>query len=148
MNRVLAERVLGEKWLLPQLDHLNHAFFTTRSLMLQQCDACGNIQHPPEDICRKCQGFSLGHFESAGMGTVASVVVNHHAIHPGMKDAVPFAIVLVSVNDAPGLLVVGNAVGVPPDEVRIGDPVRVIFEEAHDAKNDVRLIIPQWEVFR
>ncbi len=148
MKRVLENRVLGENWLLPGLDHLNHTFFTSGELMLQQCDSCGNVQHPPEDICRKCQGFSLCHFQSAGTGEVASVAVNHHPIHPGMKDVVPYAIVLVSVDDAPGLLVVGNAVGVPAEDVKIGDAVSVVFEKAHDKRNDVDLFIPQWQVVR
>ncbi len=144
----LEQRVLGENWLLPNLDHLNSIFFTSGKLMLQQCEECGNIQHPPEDVCRKCQGFSLGYFHSAGAGRVASVAVNHHPIYPGMKDVVPYAIVLVSVDDAPGLLVVGNAIGVPLEDVKIGAVVRVIFEEAHDKRNDVQLFIPQWEVVR
>ena len=148
MKDLLENRVLGENWLVPGLDHLNRAFFTTGKLMLQQCDACGNIQHPPEDVCRKCQGFSLGHFQSAGTGRVASVAVNHHPVHPGMKDVVPYAIVLVTVDDAPGILVVGNAVGAAPEDVRIGDAVRVVFERAHDTGNDVDLLIPQWDVVK
>lgn len=142
------KRVLGENWLVPGLDHLNRAFFTSGVLMLQQCDTCGILQHPPEDVCRKCQSFNLGHFQSAGTGRIASVAVNHHPVHPGMKDVVPYAIVLVSVDDAPDVLVVGNAVGVPPDDVKIGDAVRVAFEEAHDTRNGVDLLIPQWEVVR
>jgi len=144
----LEQRVLGENWLLPNLDHLNSTFFTAGKLMLQQCETCGNIQHPPEDVCRKCQAFSLSHFESAGVGKVASVAVNYHPVHPGMKDIVPYAIVLVSVDDAPGLLVVGNAVGVPPADVKIGDVVSVTFEEAYDTRNNVQLLIPQWQVIR
>jgi uncharacterized OB-fold protein len=65
-----------------------------------------------------------------------------------MKDVVPYAIVLVSVDDAPGIFVVGNAVGAPPEEVRIGDAVRVVFEEARDEKAGVDLLVPQWEVVR
>ena len=142
------KRVLGDNWILPGLDRLNRAFFTSGKLMLQQCANCSTIQHPPEEVCKACRSFELGHFESAGRGRVVSVAVNHHPIHPGMKDVVPYAIVLVSVDDAPGIFVVGNAVGAPPEEVRIGDAVRIVFEEAHDEKAGVDLLIPQWEVVR
>lgn len=141
-------RVLGEGWIVPALDNLNRAFFTSGKLMLQQCRDCSHLQHPPEEICRKCHGFELGHFESAGKGRIASVAVNHHPVHPDMRDIVPFAIVLVAADDAPGVLVVGNAVGVPPEDVRIGDAVRTVFEEAQDKRSGERLLIPQWEVVR
>lgn len=142
------KRVLGEDWILPGIDHLNRAFFTTGKLMLQRCNACGHIQHLPEDLCKKCQSFDLGWFESVGKGEILSVAVNHHPIHPALKDVVPYAIVLVAVDDAPGIVITGNAVGIAPEEVRIGDKVRVVFEEARDKRNDVDLLIPQWEVIR
>ena len=142
------KRVLGDNWVLPGIDRLNRAFFTSGKLMLQQCQTCGTIQHPPEEVCKTCRSFELGHFESAGRGRIASVAVNHHPIHPGLNDVVPFAIVLVAVDDAPGLLVVGNAVGVPPGEVRIGDAAQVVFEEARDEKAGIDLLLPQWEVVR
>jgi len=142
------KRVLGEGWILPALDNLNRAFFTTGKLTLQQCKKCSHLQHPPEEICRNCQSFDLGHFESAGTGKIASVAVNHHPVHPDMRDIVPFAIVLVAVDDAPGPLLAGNAIGVAPTDVQIGDSVRVVFEEAHDKHTDERLLIPQWEVVR
>jgi uncharacterized OB-fold protein len=59
---------------------------------------------------------------------------------------VPYAIVLVSVADAPGILVAGNVVGKDPDAVKIGDRVRVVFEEATDPRTGEDLKIPQWEV--
>lgn len=142
------KRVLGENWIVPGIDALNRAFFTSGKLMLQQCAKCSTIQHPPEEVCKTCRSFELGHFESAGKGRVASVAVNHHPIHPGMRGVVPFAIVLVTPDDAPGIFVVGNAVGVPPEQVRIGDAVRVVFEEARDEKAGIDLAIPQWEVVR
>jgi uncharacterized OB-fold protein len=59
---------------------------------------------------------------------------------------VPYAIVLVSVADAPGILVAGNVVGQDPEAVAIGDRVRVVFEEARDPRTGDVLEIPQWEV--
>lgn len=142
------KRVLGDNWILPGIDKLNRAFFTSGKLVLQQCTKCSTIQHPPEEVCRSCRSFELGHFESAGKGRIASVAVNHHPVHPAMKEVVPYAIVLVTIDDAPGLFVVGNAVGVPPDQVLIGDPVRVVFEHARDEKAGIDLMLPQWEVVR
>ena len=140
------KRVLGERWLVPALDARNREFFTAGVLTLQQCVRCKHVQHPPEDVCESCQSFELGHFASAGDGRVESVAVVAQAVHPLLADCVPYAIALVSVADAPGILVAGNVVGKEPDAVRIGDRVRVVFEEAKDPKSGADLRIPQWEV--
>jgi hypothetical protein len=139
-------RVLGESWALPALDALNRDFFTAGVLTLQQCKACKHIQHPPEDVCESCQSFELGGFASAGKGRIESVAVVTQAVHPLLADRVPYAIVLVSLVDAPGILIAGNVVGKEPDAIKIGDPVRVVFEEAKDPKTGEGLKIPQWEL--
>jgi uncharacterized OB-fold protein len=139
-------RVLGEGWALPGLDDSNRAFFTSGVLTLQRCQDCGHVQHPPEEVCASCQGCEFDGFESAGHGRVESVAIVHHPVHPALGDRVPYAIVLVSVADAPGLLIAGNVVGTAPEAVRIGDVVRVVFEEAIDPSSSQRFQIPQWEV--
>ena len=139
-------RVLGDDWALPALDDQNRAFFTAGVLTLQQCESCQHVQHPPEDVCERCQGFALGSFASAGAGRIESVVVVHHPVHPGLKDHVPYAVVLVSVDDAPGLMVAGNVVGIAPETVAIGDRVQVTFEDVTDSATGTQLKIPQWEI--
>jgi len=139
------KRVLGDGWALPALDRLNRDFFTKGVLTLQQCEWCKHVQHPPEDVCEACQSFDLRAFASDGNGRVESVAVVTQAIHPLLADRVPYAIVLVSVDDAPGILLAGNVTGREPDAVRIGDRVRVVFEEATDPRTGAELKIPQWE---
>ena len=140
------KRVLGDKWSLPALDPLNRDFFTAGVLTLQQCKTCKHIQHPPEDVCEACQSFELESFVSEGLGRIESVAVVPHSIHPLLADQVPYAIVLVSVADAPGILLAGNVTGTAPDAIRIGDRVRVVFAEAKDPQSGEELRIPQWEV--
>ena len=144
MKRV--ERTLGESWALPALDAHTRPFFTTGVLTLQQCTRCKHVQHPPEDVCEACQSFDLGSFASAGEGRIESVAVVTHAVHPALADRVPYAIVLVSVADAPGILVAGNVVGMEPDAVRIGDRVRAVFAAAKDERTGDELLIPQWQL--
>ena len=140
------KRVLGENWALPHLDPHNREFFTAGVLTLQQCTHCRQIQHPPEDVCEACGSFDLGGFASAGNGRIESVAVVTQAVHPLLADRVPYAIVLVSLADAPGILVAGNVVGKESDAVAIGDHVRVIFEEVRDPRTGDLLRIPQWQV--
>src|SRR5215472_1725750 len=139
-------RALGANWALPSLDALNRDFFTAGVLTLQQCRQCKHIQHPPEEVCEMCQGVELGGFVSAGDGRIESVAVVTEAVHPLLADRVPYAIVLVSVEDAPGILLPGNVVGREPDGVRIGDRVRVVFEHATDPSSGEHLKLPQWQI--
>lgn len=139
-------RVLGENWIVPTLDARNRDFFTAGVLTLQQCQQCAHIQHPPEDVCESCQSFELGRFESAGDGRIESVAVVTQVVHPLLADRVPYAIVLVSVTDAPAILIAGNVVDKDPEAVAIGDRVRVVFEEARDPRTGTVLRIPQWQV--
>ena len=70
----------------------------------------------------------------------------HHPVHPDLADQVPYAVVLVSVDDAPGLLIAGNVAGADPERVRIGNAVRVVFEAVVDPVSGVPLQIPQWSI--
>jgi uncharacterized OB-fold protein len=140
------ERILGNAWLLPILDEHNRAYFTAGELMVQGCRACGQAQHPPEDLCRSCGSHDVAPRPSAGRGRVESAVVVHRAVHPSLADRVPYAVVLVSLDDAPGVNLVGNVRGAKPHDVAIGARVRVVFEEATDPDGGERLLIPQWEL--
>ena len=139
-------RYLGDDWLLPVLDEHNRAYFTAGELMVQGCGACGHAQHPPEEICRACGSHDVGPRRRSGRGRIESVAIVHHAVHPLLKARVPYAVVLVSIDDAPGVSLLGNVVDAAPNELRIGAPVRVVFEEAVDPDSGERLLIPQWEL--
>ena len=134
--------VLPDDWTLPALTPRNTEWFTSGALKVQQCSRCGVLQHPPEELCHQCGSFELGFKELAGRGTVYSYTVAHYAVNRGLVDAVPYAVVLVSLDDAPEVRVIGNVLDIPPDQVRIGMPVEAVWEE-RDADGD-HLLVPQW----
>jgi uncharacterized OB-fold protein len=138
-------RYLGADWLLPALDDRNRAWFTSGEIRLQQCRSCERVQFPPEDVCRACGTFELGTKMCAGRGVVESVAVVHHAVHPALRSHVPYAVVLVALDDAPHVRLLGNVLNRPPDEIAIGARVRVVFEEVKDPESGEALRIPQWE---
>jgi len=138
-------RHLGDKAVLPELDDLNRAWFTSGSIRVQACDDCGAFQHPPDDVCRSCRGTRFTFRECSGEGRIESVAVVHHAIGAGLKDAVPYAVVVVSIDGAPGANAIGNVVGREPAEVAIGQRVRAVFEIVEDPEGGPTLHIPQWE---
>jgi uncharacterized OB-fold protein len=139
-------RALGEDWLLPALDARNEAWFRSGTLALQACAQCAALQFPPEDACRSCGSFELGNRASAGRGRVESVAVVHHAVHPLLRAQVPYAVVLVALDDAPHIRLLGNVLNRAHDGLAIGDRVRVVFEDVKDPESGELLRIPQWAV--
>jgi uncharacterized OB-fold protein len=63
--------------------------------------------------------------EVSGRGIIHSFTVTHQPI-AGFEP--PFAVVLVELEEQPGLRMVSNLVEVAPDDVRIGMPVEVTFQ--------------------
>ena len=135
--------ILPEEWTLPAIDARNEAFFCSGRLLVRRCTGCGLVQHPPEDVCAGCQGVDFDLCESAGRGRVHSYTVAHHPAHPDLAEHVPYAVVLVELDDHPHVRIVGNLLGVPPETVRIGRAVRAIWEAVED-ENGRLLKLPQW----
>ena len=138
-------RYLGDDWMLPGTDALTKRFFTAGRLVFQECAKCGFVQHPPSDVCGACQAFEFTERASAGSGRIESLTVAHYAVHPALKGRVPYAVVLVSLEDVPEVRVIGNVLNRAPGDLRVGQRVRVCFEEAKDPQSGELLRIPQWE---
>jgi uncharacterized OB-fold protein len=75
--------------------------------------------------------------EVSGNGRIYSYSVMHLPGVPGFTP--PFAVAVVELAEQPGLLTVGNVLGCPPEELAIGMPVRVTFEDLSDS-----VTLPQW----
>jgi len=119
---------------------LDSAFFwegvDVDELRIQRCASCGKLRHPPRPMCPYCNSLEWDHVVSGGNGEVYSFVVHHRPEVPGRTH--PFAVALVQLDE--GTRIVGNVVGAEPGEVRIGMPVRVVFEP--DEQRGRKL--PQW----
>lgn len=99
-------------------------------LLLQRCNECGAVWHPPSPVCHQCLSSANEWVEASGEGTVFSYVVVHQAFHPAFAEEVPYVVALVALAEGPHLMT--NVVGVPADQVSVGMPVHVTFERASD----------------
>jgi uncharacterized protein len=135
--------VLPRDWALPAIDGTNRAWFTSGALALQQCAVCNALQHPPEEICHVCGSMQFVTRTVARTGTVHSYTIVHHAVHPALGASVPYAVVLVALDDVPEIRVVGNLLDAAMTEVVIGLPVEAVWEE-RPTGDDVVVLLPQW----
>jgi uncharacterized OB-fold protein len=64
-----------------------------------------------------------------GTGRVYSWIVNHHAFLPAMADEVPFAVLMVALDDADDLFMYGNLVAAGVEDLAPGLPVEAVFTD-------------------
>ncbi len=115
----------------PALDDENRFFWTSGAdgrLRFLRCQSCGYFLHPPSPRCPQCGGRELAPEALSGRGEVFSFTVNHQPWDGGTE---PWVIALVSLPEQDDLRLTTNIVGCAPDDVRIGMPVQVTFEQ-HD----------------
>ncbi|MFN0089636.1 MAG: Zn-ribbon domain-containing OB-fold protein [Acidimicrobiales bacterium] len=136
--------VLPDDWTLPALDPLNEAWFTSGKLLVQQCPDCGELTHPPEEICAACGSLKRTHRELSPTGTIHSYTVAHYAVNRALADAIPYAVILVSLDDAPQVRVIGNLLGAPPEAIEIG--MRVVAEWEERVVDGETIRLPQWRL--
>jgi uncharacterized OB-fold protein len=97
-------------------------------LVLQRCRDCGALQHRPRALCVTCLSDAIEWLRASGRGTVHSHTVTHQNQMPPFRDATPYVLAWVELEEGPRVL--ANVVGCEPAAVRIGMPVVVDFQPA------------------
>lgn len=124
---------------LPELTSENQAFWTggeRGELMIAFCNDCKQAIHPPQLVCPACLSRRVTPRAVAGTGTVYTYTINHQQWLPDM--AVPFALAVVDVDDAPGVRVTAPVDCSDSQSIAIGSRVAITF----DRRDDVWL--PLW----
>jgi len=119
----------------PQVEALTEPFWAAARdgrLVIQRCTDCGAFRHLPCAMCGACQSAAHEWVPSAGRGTVYTYTIAAHPVHPATKEVVPYNVVVVELDDCGGVLVPGNVLDCPPEEVHAGMAVQVAFERIDD----------------
>ena len=126
--------------LLPETnDHDTGGFFAAAAreeLAVCACTACGHVLHPPRAYCPQCGRWDTTWRTVTGHGRLYSWTTVEHQVHRAFP--VPHTIVLVELDDAPEVHLVGYLPGRP--ELIAGMAMRVWFEPVDD--DGTRLV--QW----
>ena len=93
----------------------------------QQCNQCETIVFYPRRHCTGCTSGALTWKVSAGKGTVYTFSVVRQSYHPFFRNLVPYSVAWIDLDEGPRIL--SNVVGVAPEEVHIGQRVRIEWEE-------------------
>ena len=99
-------------------------------LRLQKCSQCGYIRNPQSILCPKCQSMDSEWVKLSGKGKVFSFIVFHQAYAKVWADELPYAVASVELEEGPRMMT--NIIGCKTDDIKIGMPVEVQFEDITD----------------
>lgn len=104
----------------------------SHQLRYQRCDACGLANFPPTEHCRQCLSDRISWQQSSGCGEIYSWTVVYRPVTAEFEP--PYAPAIITMDE--GYQMLTNVVGVPPEDLDVGMPVRVEF---HAVGPDVTL---------
>ena len=114
---------------IPDPDGLNAEFYEQCAggrLCFQRCTACSTWRHLPRDMCPQCGSPEWEWSPSTGRGRIYSWTVTHRAMHPSFAKEVPYAVVLVELEE--GVRMVSGLRGLSPEALELDLPVEVELE--------------------
>lgn len=95
-------------------------------LRLRNCPRCASFLAPTRPVCA-CGNAELTWVDTSGRGRIFSYTVVHRAPDPAFRAELPYVIAVVELEEGARLL--SNITGCAPAEVRVGMPVRAVFEQ-------------------
>lgn len=130
---------------IPVSDDLSKPFWDAvneRRLVIQNCTSCDLLQYPPRETCGKCgSAENLEWKQVSGKGHISSAIVIEDGRLDRRRPDQPYNLVLVHLDEDPGINFYSNLPGTPVDDVPIGAAVEVYFEEVAPGQ-----LIHEWRV--
>jgi uncharacterized protein len=99
-------------------------------LRIQRCSACGRCQFFPRMYCSNCFGEQVEWVNATGRARVLSFTIVRRPVSPAFADEVPYVVALVTLDEGPQMMT--NIIGCAPEQVKIGMPVEVVFDDWTD----------------
>jgi hypothetical protein len=123
---------MSEKYekLLPRINEMSRPYWEgakRHELLLQKCQECGHYRYPPGETCPSCLSDKLEWVKVSGRGSVYTWTVFHQAYHPAYKDDIPYAVVVVELEEGPRMIT--NLVNCRIEDIKMGMPVEVVFDD-------------------
>jgi uncharacterized OB-fold protein len=137
-------------FLLPDLREPTAAGFwegcARGELLVQACGSCGTWRMPPRPMCPVCRSTEVRWDQTSGRGTIWSFSVPHPPLLPAYSALAPYNVIVVALEENPAIRFVGNLLAsaqgaineIDPATIRIGEPVRVVFQQFEDVS------LPRW----
>lgn len=100
------------------------------TLSIPLCTTCNKAHWYPRLYCPHCGANTLKWINCSGKGEIHTFTVVRQSAHRYFKSKVPYILAMVALEEGP--LLMSNVIDCSVDEVAIGLPVKVTFEDAGD----------------
>ncbi|MBW2287578.1 MAG: Zn-ribbon domain-containing OB-fold protein [Deltaproteobacteria bacterium] len=96
-------------------------------LVVQRCTSCEHTRLPPAPVCPQCRSEDSDWKEVSGRGEVYTYTIVHRTIVADQE--LPFFIAVIALEGAGGVRMISNLVDVNSDQIEIGLPVEIVWED-------------------
>lgn len=108
--------------------------------LFQRCRSCQRAQFYSRSLCSHCRGSELQWEAAKGLGHIASYTVVSRAPTAAFAGDTPYVIALVDLDE--GIRFLCNVIDCDPRSVRIGQPVKVVFETRAGSSQRIPQVTP------
>ena len=120
------------KYLLPLADPETQPYWDAlkqHELRIQRCTSCQTLRFPPHKICTNCYSENSEWEKLSGRGTLYTYIIVTQPVLPQWREAVPYNVIQVALEEAPEIQIMGNAVGVDDSQLKVGMPLEAVFDD-------------------
>jgi uncharacterized OB-fold protein len=111
-------------------------------LVIQNCQACNRLQHPPAPRCAQCGSEDhLAWKQMSGRGKIYNYGVVYDCPVRLLQEDQPFNVAVIMLDEDPGIQMFSHLPGTPVDDVPVGASVEVVFEATANGQK-----VPEWRV--
>lgn len=96
-------------------------------LSIPRCKACNQHHFYPRELCPHCHSDELEWTDVSGRGEIYSYTIARKPAGPAFAANVPYVVAMIALDEGPRMLT--NIITADVDSVRIGDRVRVKFDD-------------------
>ena len=134
---MVKQGVVPDELTKPHFDAANEG-----RLEIQNCSACNRLQNPPMPTCSQCKSANNLEWKvMSGKGKIYNYGVVYDCPVRLVQEDQPFNLVVITLDDDPGIQMYSHLPGTPVDDVPVGAAVEVIFEETANGQK-----VPEWRV--
>lgn len=101
------------------------------AMALQQCASCKRFRYPPRPLCPHCHSEQAEWKPVSGAGRVYVTLIMCRSYGPAWEKDVPYNVSMIELDE--GVRMWSNVVGCLPENVKIGDPVAIEYDDATEA---------------
>jgi uncharacterized OB-fold protein len=115
---------------LPHIDEESRPFWEAlkrHELYVQRCRDCGDMRYHPRAQCPQCLSPRTEWVRSSGRGKVYTFTATYQNQAPGFRESLPYIMSWVELDE--GVKMLTNLVDCRPEDVKIGMPVEVVYED-------------------